>query len=112
MGGIVALTASKAPRGATAGGRDHPGHCDRPNVPVIVSDDARAETVPQMPTTVLAAAGISHEAGDVVDGRSLLDGRRRERLLAEYWQDQANGPGIRDWAALRTAGWKYGEACP
>ena len=37
-----------------------------------------------------------------VDGRSLLDGRRRERLLAEYWQDQADALGIRDWVGPRT----------
>ena len=58
---------------------------------------------------MLDAAGIAADPGAPLDGRSLLDGRRRERLLAEYWRDQANAPGIRDWAALRTAGWQYVE---
>jgi arylsulfatase A-like enzyme len=70
-------------------------------------DDRLVATVDIKPT-VLAAAGIRPSDGDTVDGRSLLDSRR-ERLLAEYWQDQANAPGIRDWAALRTAGWQYIE---
>jgi len=77
-------------------------------LPAGASDDRLVATVDIKPT-VLAAAGIGPRAGDVVDGRSLLDGRRRERLLAEYWRDQANAPGIRDWAALRTPTWEYIE---
>ena len=71
-------------------------------------DDRMVATIDIKPT-VLAAAGIPLRDGDVVDGRSLLDGGRRERLLAEYWLDQANAPGIRDWAALRTPAWQYIE---
>jgi arylsulfatase A-like enzyme len=71
-------------------------------------DDRMVATIDIKPT-VLAAAGIAPKAGDVVDGRSLLGGARRERLLAEYWLDQANAPGIRDWAALRTPAWQYIE---
>ncbi len=70
-------------------------------LPAGTVDDRLVATIDIKPT-VLAAAGIRPERGDTVDGRSLLDGRRRERLLAEYWRDQANAPGIRDWAALRT----------
>jgi arylsulfatase A-like enzyme len=77
-------------------------------LPAGTTDDRLAATVDIKPT-VLAAAGIRPADGDTVDGRSLLDGHRRERLLAEYFQDQANAPGIRDWAALRTAGWQYIE---
>jgi arylsulfatase A-like enzyme len=77
-------------------------------LPAGTADDRLAATVDIKPT-ILAAAGIRPDPGDTVDGRSLLDGRRRERLLAEYWQDHANAPGIRDWAALRTAGWQYIE---
>ena len=77
-------------------------------LPAGTVDDRLVATVDITPT-VLEAAGVRPEAGVPVDGRSLLDGRRRERLLAEYWQDQANAPGIRDWAALRTAGWQYIE---
>jgi arylsulfatase A-like enzyme len=76
-------------------------------LPAGTVDDRLVATVDIKPT-VLAAAGIRPSDGDTVDGRSLLDSRR-ERLLAEYWQDQANAPGIRDWAALRTAGWQYIE---
>ncbi|HEU4398969.1 MAG TPA: sulfatase-like hydrolase/transferase, partial [Actinomycetota bacterium] len=53
--GIVALTASRGPGGARVGGRD------RPNVLVVVTDDARAETVEQMPKTRrwLADGGVT-----------------------------------------------------
>jgi arylsulfatase A-like enzyme len=77
-------------------------------LPAGTTDDRLVATIDIKPT-VLAAAGIPPRAGDVVDGRSLLDGRRRDRLLAEYWRDQANAPGIRDWAALRTPSWQYIE---
>ena len=77
-------------------------------LPAGTVDDRLVATVDIAPT-VLDAAGIAPDPGDPVDGRSLLDGRRRERLLAEYWRDQANAPGIRDWAALRAAGWQYVE---
>jgi arylsulfatase A-like enzyme len=80
-----------------------PGH-----LPAGTVDDRLVATVDIKPT-VLAAAGIRPDPGDTVDGRSLLDGRRRERLLAEYWRDRANAPGIRDWAALRTPAWQYIE---
>jgi arylsulfatase A-like enzyme len=77
-------------------------------LPAGTVDDRLVATVDIKPT-VLAAAGIRPDPGDTVDGRSLLDGWRRERLLAEYWRDQANAPGIRDWAALRTPAWQYIE---
>jgi len=77
-------------------------------LPAGTADDRMVATVDIKPT-ILQAAGIGLQDGDAVDGRSLLDGRRRDRLLAEYWQDQANAPGIHDWAALRTAGWQYIE---
>jgi arylsulfatase A-like enzyme len=77
-------------------------------LPAATTDDRLVATIDIKPT-VLAAAGIRPPDGDVVDGRSLLAGRRRDRLLAEYWQDQANAPGIRDWAALRTPAWQYIE---
>ena len=80
-----------------------PGHLAAGTV-----DDRMVATIDIKPT-VLAAAGIPLRDGDVVDGRSLLDGGRRQRLLAEYWLDQANAPGIRDWAALRTPAWQYIE---
>jgi arylsulfatase A-like enzyme len=77
-------------------------------LPAGVTDDRLVATIDIKPT-VLQAAGVAPRDGDVVDGRSLLDGRRRDRLLAEYWRDQANAPGIRDWAALRTPSWQYIE---
>ena len=77
-------------------------------LPAGTVDDRLVATVDIKPT-VLAAAGIRPDPGDTVDGRSLLDGRRRERLLAEYWRDQANAPGVRDWAALRAPEWQYVE---
>jgi arylsulfatase A-like enzyme len=77
-------------------------------LPAGTTDDRLVATIDLKPT-VLAAAGIRPRDGDVVDGRSLLDGRRRDRLLAEYWRDEANAPGIGDWAALRTPVWQYIE---
>jgi arylsulfatase A-like enzyme len=77
-------------------------------LPAGTVDDRLVATIDIKPT-VLAAAGIRPDPDDPVDGRSLLDGRRRERLLAEYWRDQANAPGIGDWAALRGPSWQYIE---
>ena len=77
-------------------------------LPAGTVDDRLVATIDIKPT-VLAAAGIAPDPGHVVDGRSLLDGRRRRRLLLEYWRDQANAPGIGDWAALRGPGWQYVE---
>jgi arylsulfatase A-like enzyme len=77
-------------------------------LPAGAVDDRLVATIDIKPT-VLAAAGVRPDPDDTVDGRSLLDGGRRERLLAEYWRDPANAPGIRDWAALRTATWQYIE---
>jgi arylsulfatase A-like enzyme len=71
--------------------------------------DQRLVATIDLKPTVLAAAGLRPDPGDPVDGRSLLDPRPRDRLLAEYWRDQANAPGIRDWAALRGPGWQYIE---
>ena len=61
-------------------------------LPAGTVDDRLVATVDIAPT-VLQAAGIAPDPGDPLDGRSLLDGRRRGRLLAEYWRDQANDPG-------------------
>jgi arylsulfatase A-like enzyme len=77
-------------------------------LPAGTVDDRMVATIDIKPT-VLAAAGVPLRDGDVVDGRSLLGGGRRDRILAEYWQDPANAPGIHDWAALRTPAWEYVE---
>lgn len=74
-------------------------------LPAGTANDRLVATVDIKPT-ILQAAVIGLQDGDIVDGHSLLDGRRRERLLAEYWQDQANALGIRDWVGPRT-----GEGC-
>jgi arylsulfatase A-like enzyme len=71
-------------------------------------DDRFVATIDIKPT-VLAAAGVQPDPDDTVDGRSLLGGQPRERLLTEYWRDPANAPGIRDWAGLRTSTWQYIE---
>jgi arylsulfatase A-like enzyme len=78
-------------------------------LPAGTVDDRLVATVDIAPT-VLEAAGLRPDPAVPLDGRSLLDGRRRERLLAEYWRDQANAPGIRDWATLRGPGWQYIES--
>jgi arylsulfatase A-like enzyme len=77
-------------------------------LPAGAVDDRLVATVDLKPT-VLDAAGVDPDPGDTVDGRSLLSGERRQRLLLEYWRDPANAPGVRDWAALRTPAWQYVE---
>jgi arylsulfatase A-like enzyme len=77
-------------------------------LPAGTVDDRLVATVDIAPT-VLDAAGIAPDPDRPMDGRSLLDPRPRERLLAEYWRDRANAPGIRDWAALRGPDWQYIE---
>jgi arylsulfatase A-like enzyme len=71
-------------------------------------DDRMIATIDIKPT-VLDAAGVDPGPGDTVDGRSLLDAHRRERLLLEYWRDPANAPGVRTWASLRAPTWQYVE---
>jgi arylsulfatase A-like enzyme len=77
-------------------------------LPAGAVDDRMVATIDIKPT-VLDAAGIDPDPGDTVDGRSLLGGQRRDRLLLEYWRDPANAPGIRTWASLRTPAWQYVE---
>jgi arylsulfatase A-like enzyme len=77
-------------------------------LPAGVVDDRMIATIDIKPT-VLDAAGVEPDPGDTVDGRSLLGGHRRDRLLLEYWRDPANAPGIRTWASLRTPAWQYIE---
>jgi arylsulfatase A-like enzyme len=77
-------------------------------LPAGAVDDRLVATIDIKPT-VLDAAGVDPDPGDTVDGRSLLSGERRRRLLLEYWRDPANAPGVRDWAALRTPAWQYVE---
>jgi arylsulfatase A-like enzyme len=71
-------------------------------------DDRMVATIDVKPT-VLDATGVAPDPGDPIDGRSLLDRHRRERLLLEYWRDPANPPGVRTWASLRTPTWQYVE---
>jgi arylsulfatase A-like enzyme len=77
-------------------------------LPAGTVDDRMVATIDIKPT-VLDAAGVDADAGDSVDGRSLLGGHRRERLLLEYWRDPANAPGVRTWASLRAPAWQYVE---
>jgi arylsulfatase A-like enzyme len=77
-------------------------------LPAGAVDDRMIATIDIKPT-VLDAAGVDPDPGDTVDGRSLLGGHRRDRLLLEYWRDPANAPGIRTWASLRTPAWQYVE---
>src|SRR5918999_5566636 len=50
--------------------------------------------------TILQAAGISPAAQYPLDGKSLLQGRPRKKMLAESWPPEARGP----WASTRTPG--------
>jgi arylsulfatase A-like enzyme len=55
--------------------------------------------------TVLTAAGLAPAADAPMDGRSLLDPYRRDRLLLEFW---AKAP-VPSWASTRTASYQYIE---
>jgi arylsulfatase A-like enzyme len=59
--------------------------------------------------TVLAAAGITPDPAYPVDGRSFLSPGGRSRAFTEYFFDDANAPGIKDWASIRTATYQYIE---
>jgi arylsulfatase A-like enzyme len=59
--------------------------------------------------TVLAAAGITPDPAYPVDGRSFLSAGGRSRALTEYFYDDANAPGIKTWASIRTATYQYIE---
>ena len=114
--------ASTCPTTATPGGHRHLGEfepytesievpCPGPlagRLPAGAVDDRLVATVDITPT-VLEAAGIRPDLGNAVDGRSLLDGRRREPAAGRVLARPGQRPGIRDWAALRAPGWQYVE---
>jgi arylsulfatase A-like enzyme len=59
--------------------------------------------------TVLAAAGITPDPAYPLDGRSFLSAGGRTRAFTEYFFDDANAPGIKTWASIRTATYQYIE---
>ena len=59
--------------------------------------------------TVLAAAGVPADPAYPMDGRSLLSGGGRDRLLTEYFHDDANWRAVQTWAAIRTRAYQYVE---
>jgi arylsulfatase A-like enzyme len=72
-------------------------------------DPRLAATLDVLPT-VMEAAGLEPVGGHVVDGRSLLGGRIRSRLLLE--QESNWRPGLTrlpDWSALRTSSFLFVE---
>lgn len=67
-----------------------------------------------VPATVLDAAGVLPDVRNVVDGRSLLEDRARDRFLLEHWNDGlpiTNDPesDVPAWASLRTTDYQYTE---
>jgi arylsulfatase A-like enzyme len=60
--------------------------------------------------TALEAAGISPgSVSPPIDGRSLLSGASRDRMLLEYWTDPGRQSDIPVWAALWTKDLEYAE---
>ncbi|HEX2025823.1 MAG TPA: sulfatase-like hydrolase/transferase, partial [Actinomycetota bacterium] len=55
--------------------------------------------------TIMAATGITPAAQYPLDGRSLLGGGARKKMLAESWPPDSRGP----WASTRTAKYQYME---
>ena len=59
--------------------------------------------------TVLDAAGIATDSvSPPLDGRSLLSGETRRRIVLEYWRGRVDS-WIPNWASLRTPGFQYVE---
>jgi arylsulfatase A-like enzyme len=74
------------------------------HIPAGVVDNRLVANIDIAPTA-LDAAGITPATR--MDGRSLLSGYRRDRMLTEYWLD---GPSpVPDWASLLTSGGHYVE---
>jgi arylsulfatase A-like enzyme len=76
-------------------------------VPQNVPDPRIAATIDIVPT-ILEAAGISPDPEYPLDGRSLLDGTTRDRLLLELTggNNQIDAP---TWASTLTTGYQYIE---
>jgi arylsulfatase A-like enzyme len=55
--------------------------------------------------TILDAAGINPPHNP--DGRSLLFGSQRDRILTEYFRDPTSSPGVPTWASTRTKSWQF-----
>ena len=70
------------------------------------SRDRRITGTVDIAPTVLDAAGVAPDpAKPPLDGRSLVSGERRTRIVLEYWR----GRGIPSWASLRTRRHQYVE---
>lgn len=68
--------------------------------------DRRLAGLFDITATILDAAGIDA----TTDGRSLLDGWERDRILLEYWQKTGHHRStVPDWAGLRTRRYSYTE---
>jgi arylsulfatase A-like enzyme len=70
------------------------------------SQDRRLTGTVDIAPTVLDAAGVAPDrAGPPLDGRSVLSGATRRRLLLEFWRVR----GTPTWASLRTRRYQYVE---
>jgi arylsulfatase A-like enzyme len=72
------------------------------------TDDRFVANIDLKPT-VLAAAGVPPDPAYPVDGRSFLSPGGRDRLLTEYFFDDANLPNLQTWASTRTRTYQYVE---
>jgi arylsulfatase A-like enzyme len=72
------------------------------------TDDRFVANIDLKPT-VLAAAGVPPDPAYPVDGRSFLSPGGRDRLLTEYFLDDANLPNLQTWASTRTRTYQYVE---
>jgi arylsulfatase A-like enzyme len=79
-----------------------PGH-----LPGGATDGRMAQLV-DVPATIMQAAGITPDPEYPVDGRSLLSGFSRDRILVEHYIDPLS-PDIIDWASIRTPTYQYVE---
>jgi arylsulfatase A-like enzyme len=73
------------------------------------SRSARITGTVDITPTVLDAAGLDVDSRTPpLDGRSLLSGERRRRIVLEYWRGR-HSPSIPTWASLRTRKYQYVE---
>jgi arylsulfatase A-like enzyme len=73
------------------------------------STDTRLAANIDIAPTILDVTNVQPALVAPLDGRSLLSGDERDRVLTEYWQDDDNNERIPSWASLRTREYQYVE---
>ncbi|MGH2812198.1 MAG: sulfatase-like hydrolase/transferase, partial [Actinomycetota bacterium] len=80
-----------------------------PHEAALDPTDTRLVATIDVAPTILDVTNVSPLLVEPIDGRSLLAGTSRDRLLTEYWQDDDNVKNVPTWASLRTLAYQYVE---